>query len=338
MAGDATTPGGTGVCDIYAAGSTPCVAAFSTVRALYGAYGGSLYQVTRADNTTMDIAVLSPGGVADAAAQDTFCSGTTCTISIIYDQSGKGNDLTKAPKGGPYGPNADIAAAAAALPIMIGGHKAYGVHIVPSGANYENPFQTGYRNDKTTGVATGDKPESIYMVADGTYYNGSCCFDFGNAETNNMAGANGSMDAVYFGNAGSWDKGAGSGPWVMADMEDGVFSQGGSVGATNSNDLSLAYPFVTAILKNNSAGATPGPFTLEGANAQSGTLDMIYSGARPSGYATMVKQGAIILGIGGDNSSGAKGNFFEGALTAGYASTTTDNAVQANIVAAGYGH
>ena len=338
MAGDATTPGGTGVCDIYAAGSTPCVAAFSTVRALYGAYSGSLYQVTRADNATQDIGVLSPGGVADAAAQDTFCSGTTCTISIIYDQSGKGNDLSKAPKGGTYGPNADIAAAAAAFPIMIGGHKAYGVHIVPSGANYENPFQTGYRNDKTTGVATGDKPESIYMVADGTYYNGSCCFDFGNAETNNMAGANGSMDAVYFGNAGSWDKGAGSGPWVMADMEDGVFSQGGSVGATNSNDLSLAYPFVTAILKNNSANATPGPFTLEGANAQSGTLNMIYSGARPSGYATMQKQGAIILGIGGDNSSGAKGNFFEGALTTGYASTTTDNAVQANIVAAGYGH
>jgi hypothetical protein len=120
------------------------------------------------------------------------------------------------------------------------------------------------------------------------------------------------MDAIYFGNAKSWDKGAGNGPWVMADMEDGVFNQGGAVGATNSNDLSLASPFVTAMLKNNSAGATPGPFTLEGASAQSGTLNTIYSGARPNGYATMVKQGAIILGIGGDNSSGARGNFFEG--------------------------
>ena len=34
--------------------------------------------------------------------------------------------------------------------------------------------------------------------------------------------------------------------------------------------------------------------------------------------------------------SGAKGNFFEGAMTNGYASSETDNAVQANIVAAGY--
>ena len=32
-------------CDIYASGGTPCVAAHSTVRALYGAYNGNLYQV-----------------------------------------------------------------------------------------------------------------------------------------------------------------------------------------------------------------------------------------------------------------------------------------------------
>ena len=36
-----------GPCDIYAAGGTPCVAAHSTVRALYGAYNGTLYQVRR---------------------------------------------------------------------------------------------------------------------------------------------------------------------------------------------------------------------------------------------------------------------------------------------------
>ena len=68
--------------------------AHSTVRALLGAYNGSLYQVTRAsDNTTKDIGVLSPGSFANSATQDSFCTGTTCTISIIYDQSGKGNHL-----------------------------------------------------------------------------------------------------------------------------------------------------------------------------------------------------------------------------------------------------
>src|SRR4051795_11936890 len=74
-------------CDIYAAGGTPCVAAHSTTRALYGSYNGSLYQVRRAsDNTTRDIGVLTAGGYANAAAQDSFCSGTTCVITIIYDQ------------------------------------------------------------------------------------------------------------------------------------------------------------------------------------------------------------------------------------------------------------
>ena len=52
-----------GPCDIYAAGGTPCVAAHSTVRALYGAYNGSLYQVRRSsDGTTANIGVLSAGG------------------------------------------------------------------------------------------------------------------------------------------------------------------------------------------------------------------------------------------------------------------------------------
>src|SRR5450755_767941 len=85
-------------CDIYASGGTPCVAAHSTTRALYASYDGSLYQVRRAsDNTTLNIGVLSAGGYANAAAQDSFCSGTTCGITVIYDHSGRGNNLTQAP-------------------------------------------------------------------------------------------------------------------------------------------------------------------------------------------------------------------------------------------------
>ena len=91
-----------GPCDIYATGGAPCVAAHSTVRALYGAYSGNLYQVRRAsDKTTKDIGVLASGGFADSAAQDAFCTGTTCTISIIYDQSPKGNHLEARPRVGP---------------------------------------------------------------------------------------------------------------------------------------------------------------------------------------------------------------------------------------------
>ena len=69
-------------CDIYAAASTPCVAAHSTTRALYAAYSGNLYQVRRSsDNTTLNIGTVSAGGVANAASQDSFCSGTTCVIT-----------------------------------------------------------------------------------------------------------------------------------------------------------------------------------------------------------------------------------------------------------------
>ncbi|MFE9672475.1 arabinofuranosidase catalytic domain-containing protein, partial [Microbispora bryophytorum] len=112
-------------CDIYAAGGTPCVAAHSTTRALYGNYNGSLYQVRRSsDNATRDIGVLSTGGVANAATQDAFCANTTCLITIIYDQSGRNNRLTQAPPGGFNGPAAggyDNLANAAAAPITVGG-------------------------------------------------------------------------------------------------------------------------------------------------------------------------------------------------------------------------
>ena len=50
----------------------------------------------------------------------------------------------------------------------------------------------------------------------------------------------------------------------------------------------------------------------------------------------MKVQNSIELGTGGDNSIWGKGEFFEGAVTAGFPSDATENAVQANLVAAGY--
>ncbi|HEY5960788.1 MAG TPA: arabinofuranosidase catalytic domain-containing protein, partial [Polyangiaceae bacterium] len=75
----------------------------------------------------------------------------------------------------------------------------------------------------------------------------------------------------------------------------------------------------------------------------SGALKTFWEGAYPlkgatgKAYDPMKKQGAIILGIGGDNSNGGTGTFFEGCITTGYATSATDDAIQANIVAAGYG-
>jgi hypothetical protein len=74
-------------CDIWGNAGTPCVAAHSLVRALYQAYNGNLYQVRRTtDNQTLDIGVLSAGGFANSAAQDTFCGRAPCVVQRIYDQ------------------------------------------------------------------------------------------------------------------------------------------------------------------------------------------------------------------------------------------------------------
>jgi non-reducing end alpha-L-arabinofuranosidase len=312
----------TGPCDIYASGGTPCVAAHSTTRALYGSYNGSLYQVRRAsDSATANIGVLSAGGYANAAAQNSFCANTTCVITVIYDQSGRGNNLTDAPAGGAAG-GPDNLANAYAAPTVLNGHQAYGVYVAAG---------TGYRNDHTSGIATGDAAEGEYAVMDGTHTNGGCCFDYGNAETSNNDTGNGHMEAIYFGTIKVWGYGSGTGPWIMADMENGLYS--GVNAGYNANDPTINHRYTTAIIKG-----TANQWAIRGGNAQSGSLSTFYSGARPnvSGYNPMHKEGAIILGIGGDNSKGSAGTFYEGVMTSGYPSDSTENAVQANIVAAGY--
>jgi hypothetical protein len=268
----------------------------------------------------MNISPLSAGGVANAAAQDSFCAGTTCVITEIFDQSGRGNNLTQAPGGGAAG-GPDNLANATAAPISVGGHKAYGVFVAPG---------TGYRDDRTSGIATGDAPEGEYAIFDGTHFNGGCCFDYGNAETNNNDDGNGTMEAISFGNIRVWGFGSGNGPWIMADLENGLFAADHM--GLSTNDPTTNFRFTTAVVKGQ-----PGNFAIRGGNAQSGGLSTFWNGGRPSpGYNPMKKQGAIILGIGGDNSKGAQGTFYEGVMTSGFPSDATENSVQANIVAAGY--
>ncbi|KAI9714042.1 MAG: hypothetical protein M1820_000772 [Bogoriella megaspora] len=315
-----------GPCDIYSSGGTPCVAAHSTTRALYSAYSGSLYQVRRgSDSATTNIAPLSAGGVANAAAQDSFCAGTTCLITTIYDQSGRNNHLTQAPPGGFRGPESngyDNLASAIGAPVTLNGQKAYGVFIPPG---------TGYRNNAASGTATRDAAQGIYAVLDGTHYNNQCCFDYGNAETSSRDTGNGHMETVYYGDCTIWGTGSGSGPWVMADLENGLFS--GQNPKNNPADPSISYRFVTTAVKGQ-----PGQWAIRGGNAASGSLSTYYNGARPSvsGYNPMSKEGAIVLGIGGDNSNSAQGTFYEGVMTSGYPSDATEASVQANIVAAKY--
>ena len=167
-------------------------------------------------------------------------------------------------------------------------------------------------------------------MVDGTHFNGGCCFDYGNAETNNDDDGTGTMEAVYFGNIKVWGNGTGNGPWIMGDLENGLYS--GSNAGHNASDPTTSYRFTTAMVEGGSANQ----WAILGGNAQSGGLSTDFSGTRPAGYYPMKKQGAIILGTGGDNSDGAVGTWYEGVMTSGEPSAATEAAVQANIVAAGY--
>ena len=355
---------GMGPCDLYATANIPCVAAFSTVRVLLSTYKGPLYQVRKGGTnnvfkgnqpigtgggttggTTQDIGATADG-FADSASQDAFCGTATCTFSRLYDQSGKGNDLTQSPAGQyELGPDYEVPATHA---VMVGGHKVYSAYFpnppsLPSGSA---PSGYGYRNNKTSGMATGSSgAQGVYMVADGTHSGNGCCFDFGNAETNNGSGPTGAMAALNLGTS-YWGTGAGSSPWFEGDFEAGVWAGGSACGTPGSGQLTCsgrksnpqnpsmkAIPFAFGILKTGTTDSMP-TWVLKVGDATSGTLTTAYSGAAPAKWQL---QGAVLLGTGGDNSNSSWGTFYEGAITAGQPSDATDDAVHANIAAAGYG-
>ena len=326
------TTGVTGPCDIYAAASTPCVAAYSTIRRLSSTYSGPLYQIRKGGSslgsggTTMDIGTFADG-FADGTAQDTAC-GTSgaCTVSILYDQSGKGNNLKVAPAGCYEGTASepDYESNAKGRSLNVSGHKVYALYTIA---------HDGYRNNAPSGVPTEIQPQGLYMVTDGKRYGGACCFDFGNAGKDNCYGTTGIMDALFFG-TGYWGKGAGSGPWFMGDFEAGVWAGGsGASNAVNNNLPSSTMDYAFGILKTTSTSSAS-TYAIRVGNAQSGGLTTAYDGAAPK---VLRKSGAIILGIGGDNSNSSYGTFFEGVMTAGRPSDATDAAVLANVQAAKYG-
>lgn len=322
-----------GPCDLYAAGNTPCVAAYSTVRHLSSGYSGPLYQVrsgssnqnTGSGGTLYDIGVTEDG-FADAAAQDAVCTNTVCTVSKLYDQSGHGNDLTVAKAGtaggGPYSAMDDFESIADAGPLTVGGHQVYSLYMAA---------RQGYRlpvGVAGASVPRGTSAQGIYMLADGTHYGTACCWDFGNVTTDPTVYQ--MTNAMFFG-VGYWGRGMGNGPWFMVDFGSGIWAGGsGASTSTNSNLPSSNVPFAFGILKTD-----PNNYAIRVANLQTASdLTTAYEGALPQ---LLNNQGGIVLGVGPDNSNNSWGTFYEGAVVSGYPTAATELSVLQNLQAAGYG-
>jgi non-reducing end alpha-L-arabinofuranosidase len=339
---DTVVPRGAGPCDIYASGNTPCVAAYSMVRALSSTYDGPLYQVRRgAPNPTQNTGVggetqdigLLPNGFADAAAQVAFCGEQSCTVSTLYDQSGRGNHVTVAKRGrvdgGQFGDDDDFESTAGAGPLSVGGNEVFSLYM---------EARQGYRQTFAgNGMPLGQAPQGVYMLADGTRAGTACCWDFGNVTTDPTEYA--TMNTLFFGTA-FWGRGAGAGPWFMADFEAGVWAGGSNPGEPgwgalndpapiNPNNPSLRVRFALGFLKTSTT------YALRMADVDSATdATTAYEGPLPK---PMDNRGAVVLGVGGDNSNNSFGTFYEGAIVSGYPSNDVERAVLQNIQSAGYG-
>lgn len=352
--GDGSGGGGTvtadeGPCDIYNEAGNECVAAYSTIRRLLSTYDGPLYQV-RSNSSTMNTGnggmthdiPQNAEGFADKAAVDTACGATTCTVSKLYDQSGRGNDLTVAKagltNGGMYAGMDDFETSATKGGMSVGGHDVYSLYM---------EARQGYRlTARGDGVPYDKEPQGLYMLADGTHAGAACCWDFGNVTPNPKSYAE--MNTLMLGIA-YWGKGAGEGPWYGADFEAGVWMGGSNVGdpgwggldasaaqkPPNPNNPSMkGVKFALGFLKTTSTPVDT--YALRMANLATATEPTTaYKGNYPTGK-HIKNMGAVVIGVGGDNSNNSWGTFYEGAVVQGYPDDATENAVMQNLKDAGY--
>ena len=100
------------------------------------------------------------------------------------------------------------------------------------------------------------------------------------------------MDAIYFGTSMQWAHGAGAGPWILADMEDGMIPGGAAV-------ITPTQPAFT-VRHGDGEERRHGQLRAQSADATSPTLNTYWSGSLPSSKKPMKKQGSIVLGSGGD--------------------------------------
>ncbi len=331
--------------DVAKAAGTPFVAAHSMTRAMFASYSGPLFKALRvSDNQEKDINAVAAGGLGDFAALNTFCSGTTCKVTTLYDQSGNGNDMWRG----------DTTANAPGTPKlcdlmdieywqMSDGTKVPIAleHGWESNLVWKSVAQCLRNRDKTKNMPKGATPETQYGIFHAKYVNNNCCFNYGNTGNAIHYSGPGTLSALNFSKITFWSQGTGAGPWPMVDFETGVYA--GNTGLCGSGipttvtctttgqnpNPTVSFNIVTALMKHNGINH----WALKSGNAQAGALSVnIDLNALPTGYSPLKQEGGIGLGEGGAGDTGGSGGFSEGAVMAAETTDATDSAIQSSVV------
>jgi len=334
--------------DIAEAAGNPVVAAHALTRALFAAYDGPLFTALRvSDNQELDIGVVGPGGLVDSAALEAFCSGTSCKLTTLYDQSGNGNDMWRGdiPDNAPMDNNEapklcdlmDIEywqmSDGTRVPIAL-------EHGYEPGLLWKDTSQCLRNRDRTNNMPVGADPQTEYAIFHGQYANANCCFNYGNTGNLIHYTGPGTLSAIVFSSMTFWSKGLDDGPWPMFDWEQGVYA--GNICKCNSGagcqectatgenpNPSVHHDIVTMFGKHNGVDH----WQLKSGNAQEGALMVnIDESALPDGYSPLRQEGGLGLGEGGAGDPNGSGGFSEGAVIVGETSDATDDAIQASIV------
>ncbi len=335
--GTSTLPG-----DVAKAAGTPFVAAHAMTRALFAAYTGPLFKALRvSDKQEKDIGIVASTGLVDLAALSTFCSGTTCKVTTLYDQSGNGNDMWRADD-----PNTNQPGTKKPCDLMdidywqmSDGTKV--PVVVETGDMWKSVSQCLRNRDKTKNMPTGSKPQTEYAIFHAKFLNNNCCFNYGNTNNAIAYSGPGTLTALNFSKITFWSKGTGNGPWPMVDLETGVYAGNtgkcgsgipSSVDCTSTGENanpSVTFDIVTTLFKHDGTAH----WALKTGNAKSGALSVnVDLPALPKGYSPLKQLGGLGLGEGGAGDTGGDGGFSEGAVMAGQTTDATDDAIQKSIV------
>jgi hypothetical protein len=328
--------------DVAKAAGTPFVAAHAMTRALFAAYTGPLFRALRvSDSQEKDIGTVAATKLVDVATLGTFCSGTSCKVTTLYDQSGNGNDMWRADDPSTNQPGTVKPCDLMDIQYwqMSDGTK---VPIaVESGPMWKSPAQCLRNRDKTKNMPTGSKAQTEYAIFHGQYLNNNCCFNYGNTGNAVHYSGPGTLSALNFSKIAFWSQGTGIGPWPMVDFETGVYAGNtakcgsgvpSSVACTSTGqnaNPSVTFDIVTTIFKHNGVNH----WALKTGNAKAGILSVnVDLAALPNGYSPLKQEGGLGLGEGGAGDSNGTGGFSEGGVIAAETTDGTDNLFQKSIV------